>query len=311
MVRARLICSCYLILLIKLAEVTLPSGAHPHCNPKMVVERFISMCHAYGGFSIKRETNSADGEVFNSSEKYLYLAWCYIHERFSVTDGHYILGFQALPNRSPYSESMDIESNSGQPLRPQYAPGYNENNGQPIPASYSGSSQPGFNGNNELSQQKQQKYQYPNYQQSFGGGNPQPQQPFYPSAPGPDISDNSVYPSWQHNPNPSSDGSPSASWSLVQNEQIQPQQVQPHRERLHLKSDPNNDPDDFTSFNNYYLNPVYADADWQSAIERWRRNPHVREEIMHFVDSKCCVDGCAFPNDYWELDKRVNLCGMR
>lgn len=72
-----------------------------------------------------------------------------------------------------------------------------------------------------------------------------------------------------------------------------------------------NEPEDFASFNNWYLNPVYADADWQSTVERWRRRSHIRDEIWRFVEKKCCVDGCRFPDDYWELDKRVNLCDMR
>lgn len=75
-----------------------------------------------------------------------------------------------------------------------------------------------------------------------------------------------------------------------------------------------NEPEDFASFNKWYLNPVYADAEWQGAVERWRRRAggggRLSDEIWHFVKTKCCVKGCNFPDDFIELDKRINICGV-
>ncbi|ODM97548.1 hypothetical protein Ocin01_09138 [Orchesella cincta] len=85
----------------------------------------------------------------------------------------------------------------------------------------------------------------------------------------------------------------------------------PHRKNDFQTAEVPNEPEDFASFNNWYLNPVYAGAEWQSPIERWRRTGHMKEEIWHFVHNICCVTGCPFPEAYWEFDKNVNICGMR
>ncbi|CAL8099132.1 unnamed protein product [Orchesella dallaii] len=77
------------------------------------------------------------------------------------------------------------------------------------------------------------------------------------------------------------------------------------------KPEVSNEPEDFASFNNWYLNPVYADDDSESPIERWRRTGHMKEEIWHFVHNICCVTGCPFPDAYMEFDNKANICGMR
>ncbi len=88
-------------------------------------------------------------------------------------------------------------------------------------------------------------------------------------------------------------------------------QLQAERDKLSLHGNRinlPNEPQDFAAFNEY-LNPIHADAELQSSIERWRRDPTVNKKIYSFVKNKCCVSGCRFPDEYYKLDRIVNICG--
>lgn len=82
-----------------------------------------------------------------------------------------------------------------------------------------------------------------------------------------------------------------------------------HTARLHPVHD-ESDPETFESFNNVYLNPLYADADSLPSLERWRRRGHEQHiaDIKLFIKTKCCVSGCKEPEDYYELSNRLGLC---
>ncbi|ODM97547.1 hypothetical protein Ocin01_09137 [Orchesella cincta] len=77
----------------------------------------------------------------------------------------------------------------------------------------------------------------------------------------------------------------------------------PHRKNDFHAVDTPNEPEDFA----WYLNPVYASVEWQSPIERWTRAGQKAKEIDNFI-KKCCNTGCPFPEAYFELETKLNIC---
>jgi len=61
----------------------------------------------------------------------------------------------------------------------------------------------------------------------------------------------------------------------------------------------------------WLFNPLDYGVENQLPVERWRRkNPRWDQEFNQLAN-KCCERGCLFPDDYIELDRRINLCHLR